>query len=115
MKIPKLKKPKKSWFTKDWIDNEEIIVKQWWLKPKFYGYTERKTSFDLGGITKFIDSKKTDNDFLVVGTRLQLFRLFEYMFKEHNWELKDSWESKLKEHHIEKYKENNNEPVILKI
>ena len=115
MKIPNLNKPKKSWFTNDWIDNEEIIVEHWWLKPKFYGSKESKENFDLGGITKYIDSKRTDDDYLVVGTQLQLYRLFDYMLNEYNWELKDSWQSKLKEHHLQLYKENNNEPIILRI
>ena len=52
MEIPNLNKPKKSWFTNDWIDNKEIIVQHWWLKPKFYGAIESKETFELGGITK---------------------------------------------------------------
>ncbi|QDP46289.1 MAG: hypothetical protein Unbinned4264contig1000_1 [Prokaryotic dsDNA virus sp.] len=112
MKIKDLNKPTKCSFTGKYLDNTKVIAKEWILKPTLQQVAS--TRYDgYGCIENCIDYKRVGSEVVVVGTELQLYRLFCHMLKNYAWQLRDSFRIKVKEWQIEEYNNNNKIPVIL--
>ena len=89
-----------------------IICEDIWLKPTFhtaetsYDYILGKYSYDL---------KQVGRDVRLVGTEKQIALFLGEMFDKYNWQIKDSWDAELTERHLELYKKNNNEVLIINL
>ena len=104
-------KPHIGYFTKKPLDNKNIKVVDWMLKP-----TLQAASTYCYDLHKSAVTYKKVNDFVrVVGTELQLYNLFCYMLDEHGWQQQDSWEQPIKSKYKKLYKENNNKPIIIEL
>ena len=102
-------------FFENWVQEPQtdpIVCEDIWLKPTFhtteasYDYTLGKHSYDL---------KQVDRDVRLVGTEEQIAVFLGEMFDKYNWQIKDSWDAELTERHLELYKKNNNEVLIINL
>tara|TARA_R100001086_G_scaffold57624_2_gene26226 strand:+ start:1008 stop:1292 length:285 start_codon:yes stop_codon:yes gene_type:complete len=92
------------------LDNSKIKTEDWILKPSLsstalYCYDTK---------THYTDFHYVDRIVTVVGTELQLFKMFEKLLKEEALQLRGSVEKKTTEEYLEIYKNNNYEPVIIR-
>ena len=112
MKTINFNKPQKNFWDNKEIDNNKVVAELWILKPTFYT-TESKQTYLIGELYNYYDLVNTSKELIIIGTDLQRYNLFTHMMKEYGWQIKDSYDVDIKEHHLIKYKENNNKPVIL--
>jgi hypothetical protein len=104
-------KPHISFFTKKPLDNTKIFTEDWWLKPMMQ--SSSVFCYDKG--SNIADFKKVGRDVRVIGTELQLYNLFCKMSDEKGWQVKDSWDAKMKPEYLDLYKNNNNNPLIINL
>ena len=104
-------KPHISFFTKKPLDNTKILAEDWWLKPMLI--SSSVFCYDKG--SNIADFKKVGRDVRVIGTELQNYNLFCKMSDEKGWQVKDSWDTKMKPQYLELYKNNNNNPLIINL
>jgi hypothetical protein len=112
MKIKDLNKPTKCYFTGEYLDNKEVVAKQWVLKPTLQKASITRNN-GYGGTENCVDYKRLYSEVIVVGTELQIYRLFAHMLKNHAWQLRDSFDEPIKDYMIQEYNNNNKIPVIL--
>ena len=104
-------KPKISFFTKKPLNNTVVIAEDWWLKPML---TESSVfCYDKG--SNISDYKSVGRDVRVVGTELQLYNLFCKMSDEKGWQIKDEWQTEVKEQYLDLYIKNNRKPIIINL
>jgi hypothetical protein len=107
-------KPKISFFTKKPLNNTVILAEDWWLKPmltKEHIWSHHKDSY--GGY--ICDYKSIGRDVRVVGTELQLYNLFCRMSDEKGWQIKDEWQTEVKNNYLSLYIKNNLKPLIINL
>ena len=101
------------WKSKNrYLDNTKVFAEYWWLKDMMQPaavWAHDKNRF--GGY--YGDFKKGTKDVLIVATELQNYNLFCEMFDKHGWQVKDHFEADLENKHLELYKQNNNNPLII--
>ena len=107
-------KPKISFFTKKPLNNTVIIAEDWWLKPMLT--KEHIWSHHKGRTGGYIcDYKSIGRDVRVIGTELQLYNLFCKMSDEKGWQIKDEWQTEVKEQYLDLYIKNNRKPLIINL
>ena len=104
-------KPKISFFTKKPLNNTKIIAEDWWLKPMLV--ESSVFCYDKG--SNVADYKSIGRDVRVVGTELQLYNLFCKMSDEKGWQIKDEWQTEVKEQYLDLYIKNNRKPIIINL
>jgi len=112
LKIKDLNKPTTCYFTGKLLDNTQVIAQEWILKPTLQKVSTTRHN-GYGSIENCVDYKRQGSEVVVIGTKLQIYRLFCHMLKHHAWQLRDSFDVKIKDWQIEEYNNNNKKPVIL--
>ena len=107
-------KPKISFFTKKPLNNTKVTAEDWWLKPML---TSGAVWSHHKGITGgyISDYKSTGRDVRVVGTELQLYNLFCKMSDQNGWQIKDEWQTEVKDNYLSLYIKNNLKPLIINL
>ena len=104
-------KPKISFFTKKPLNNTKILAEDWWLKPMLV--ESSVFCYDKG--SNISDFKKVGRDVRVIGTELQLYNLFCKMSDEKGWQVKDEWETEVKDQYLDLYMKNSLQPIIINL
>ena len=104
-------KPKISFFTKKPLNNTVIIAEDWWLKPMLV----ESSVFCYDKRSNISDYKSIGRDVRVVGTELQLYNLFCKMSDENGWQIKDEWQTEVKNKYLDLYMKNNLQPIIINL
>ena len=104
-------KPKISFFTKKPLNNTKILAEDWWLKPMLV--ESSVFCYDKG--SNISDYKSVGRDVRVIGTELQLYNLFCKMSDEKGWQVKDEWQTEVKEQYLDLYIKNNRKPIIINL
>jgi len=112
MNIENLNTPETCFFTEKPLDNTQVKAQEWILKPTLQQAASTRHN-GYGFIENCIDYKRQGSEVVVIGTELQIYRLFCHMLKHHAWQLRDSFDVKIKDWQIEAYNNNNKIPVIL--
>ena len=115
MEIENLNKPKKQFWDNKYVDNKKVIAEYWWLKPTISTNFVTQVDTVYNGVQSRIDTDYRSRDVIVVGTKLQIYRLFAHMLKHYAWQLKDNWKHELKDCYLKQYKENDNKPIIINV
>ena len=96
----------------DWKeDNTKILAEDWWLKPMLV--ESSVFCYDKG--SNISDFKKVGRDVRVVGTELQLYNLFCKMSDEKGWQVKDEWQTEVKDQYLDLYMKNSLQPIIINL
>jgi hypothetical protein len=104
-------KPHISFFTKKPLNNTKILAEDWWLKPMLV--ESSVFCYDKG--SNISDFKKVGRDVRVVGTELQLYNLFCKMSDEKGWQVKDEWQTEVKDQYLDLYMKNSLRPIIINL
>ena len=104
-------KPKISFFTQKPLNNTKVIAEDWWLKPMLV----ESSVFCYAKSSNISDYKSIGRDVRVVGTELQLYNLFCKMSDEKGWQVKDEWQTEVKEQYLDLYIKNNRKPLIINL
>jgi hypothetical protein len=104
-------KPKISFFTKKPLNNTVIIAEDWWLKPMLV----ESSVFCYDKHSNISDYKSIGRDVRVVGTELQLYNLFCKMSDQNGWQIKDEWQTEVKDNYLSLYIKNNLKPLIINL
>ena len=91
----------------------KVIAENWILKPRARNVSTRVYNIDR--METRVDIGYVSDDIVVVGTKKQLREFFNKMFWDHSWQLRDTFDYDIKDCYIKKYKENNNEPIIINL
>ena len=107
-------KPYFSKLTNKHLDDIKVIAEDWWLKPMMQ--PSSVWCQEVGSKGQYIgDYKNVGRDVRIVGTELQIYNLFCKMLDEEGCQIKDSWDADVKDKHLDLYKENNNNPIIINL
>ena len=112
MNIENLNKPTTCYFTGKPLDNTKVKAQEWILKPTLQKVSTTRND-GYGRTENCVDYKRQGSEVVVIGTELQLYRLFCHMLKHHAWQLRDSFDTEIKDYMIKEYNNNNKIPVIL--
>ena len=112
MNIQDLNTPTTCTFTGKQLDNTKIIANFWILKPTLQKSLSTRND-GYGRTENCIDYKNKESECIVVGTELQIYRLFVHMLNNYAWQLRDSFDEPIKDYMIQEYNNNNKIPVIL--
>lgn len=112
MKIKDLNKPTKCSFTGEYLDNTKVKAQEWILKPTLQQASIIRND-GYGGSEICVDYKRHLSEVVVIGTELQIYRLFVHMLENHAWQLRDSFNVEIKDWQIQEYNNNNQKPIIL--
>ena len=88
----------------------EIICQEQWLKGDIY---KGVSKLDSATNRSFTDIQNCERSLFMVGTPKQIDLLCCEMIRKDMIQIRDSFERELKPEHLEKYKENNNQVIIL--
>ena len=89
---------------------DEVICEEQWLKGSFY---KGVSSLDSATNRTFVDLQKCERSIYMVGTPKQIDELCCEMIRKDMIQIRDSFKRELKPEHLKKYKENNNQVIIL--
>ena len=106
--------PKISFFTKKPLNNTVVIAEAWWLKPMLV--ESAAWCHEAGSKGQYIsDYKKVGRNVRVIGTELQLYNLFCKMSDQNGWQIKDEWQTEVKDNYLSLYIKNNLKPLIINL
>ena len=65
------------------------------------------------GMQMKLDTEYFEKEVIIIGTELQQYRLISYLSKISNFQIKDSFNYKINQDHIDKYKNNKYNPYMI--